>query len=138
MYSLVPFILIISINTLLIYEIKKQVGTVQSEAKRAKHRAMNRLVITMAFLFVLFTLPGAVVTSILNKVLQEWGISGFVIINICDALIFSYHGLNFVIVMLTNKRFLVEVKLYFSEKFGSKKSRIGDSSKETKETKTSN
>lgn len=134
MYSLVPFILIISINILLIYEIKRQVGTVQSDAKKAKHRAMNRLVITMALLFVLFTLPGAVITSILNKVLQEWGISGYVIINLCDAFIFSYHGLNWLIVMLTNKRFLIEVKLYLSEKFGTKIVKIGDTS--TKETKT--
>ncbi len=117
MYSLIPFILIISTNILLIYEIKKQTASIKSATKDAKSRAMNRLVILLALLFIVLTLPGAVVTSILNKVLQERGIVGFVIINICDCLSFSFHALNFLIVMLTNKRFAYEVKAYFKTKF---------------------
>jgi hypothetical protein len=61
MYSLIPFILIILASIMLVYEIKKQVGTVQSESKHAKHKAMNRLVITLALLYIVFTLPGVYV-----------------------------------------------------------------------------
>ncbi len=73
-------------------------------------------------------------TSILNKVLQEWGINGFVIINICDCLIFSYHGLNFLIVILTNKRFSYEVKIYFEKKFDIKFKAVEQTTTETKST----
>ena len=61
MYSLIPFILIILASIMLVYEIKKQVGMVQSESKQAKHKAMNRLVITLALLYIVFTLPGVYV-----------------------------------------------------------------------------
>ena len=115
MYSLIPFILIITTNMLLIYEIKRQTGNIKSASKDAKNKALNRLVIIMALLFVALTLPSAVVTSILNKVLQTSGVVGFVIINLCDCIAFSYHSLNFLIVMLTNKRFMTEVTVLFRE-----------------------
>ena len=136
MYSLIPFILIITTNMLLIYEIKKQTGNIKSASKDAKNKALNRLVIIMALLFIALTLPAAVVTIILNKVLQTSGVVGFVIINLCDCLAFSYHALNFMIVMLTNKRFMIEVTVFVRARLHMKPIKNANSSVNTTQTQT--
>lgn len=113
-YSALPFALIIIANLLLIYEIKKHTGKIaQTEERKKKQKSMNRMVITMALLYIVFTLPTSVVTSFLNKWLQEWGGWGDVIIYIINSFTFSYHALNILIVIYTNTRFLNEVKVYF-------------------------
>ncbi len=55
--------------------------------------------------------------GLLNSFLQQSGAFGTMIIAICDCCAFTYHSLNFVIIMLTNKRFAGEVKKFFHTKF---------------------
>ena len=60
MYSLIPFITIIFFNMLLIYEINKQSGKFDTNAAKSKKiKALNKLVILLAVLFILMTLPSA-------------------------------------------------------------------------------
>ena len=59
-YSLIPFFTIIVINALLIYEIKQQsLKFDTTSAKSKKIKALNKLVILLAVLFILMTLPSA-------------------------------------------------------------------------------
>lgn len=61
------------------------------------------------------TSPGAIVTSFLNSVLQSSGHWGLVIISVCDCITFSFHALNFIILIVTNKRFFREVKSFYKK-----------------------
>lgn len=76
---------------------------------------MNITVIIMTLLFILFTGPGAVVSLFYNSLKRTY--PGKVVLFFGDSLQFSYHALNFVIVLLTNKKFSnIFFKLVVSKK----------------------
>lgn len=102
-----PFILLAISSLLLIYEINRKtrnLGALSSSSQRQENqRSLNKTVVFFALLFVIMTSPGAIVTSFLNSVLQSSGHWGLVIISVCDCITFSFHALNFIILIVTNK-----------------------------------
>ncbi len=114
-YSLIPFILLSLSSGLLIYEINKRMptGIATSANRHENQKSLHKTVVSFAVLFILMTLPGAIVTSFLNSFLQSSGDLGLLVITICDCITFSFHALNFLILLLTNKRFQRELKTYF-------------------------
>jgi len=112
LYSLIPFTLLTLSSTLLIVETNKRTAsTVATSANRQENqRSLQKTVVSLNVLFIVMTLPGAVVTSVLNAYLETYGDLGKLLITICDCISFSFHALNFLILLLTNKRFLREAK----------------------------
>ena len=114
-YSLIPFILLLVSSLLLIYEMKRnnRRSRIFVYARRQENaKSLNKTVVFIAILFIIMTLPGAVVTSFLNEFLQTSGDLGNLIINLCDCFTFSFHALNFIILYLNNKRFSKEVRVF--------------------------
>ncbi len=115
-YSLIPFVLLLLSSLLLIYEINKKTRLVanhQSVSRHENNKSLNKTIVLIAILFIIMTSPGAIVTSFLNAFLQSSGDLGNFVIEICDCITFSFHALNFLILLLTNKRFAKEVKNHY-------------------------
>ena len=65
----------------------------------------------MTILFIVFTCPSAIASQYYLKL---WGTySGRIVLFFCDDLTFAYHALNIVILCLSNKLFLRELKDIF-------------------------
>ena len=90
---------------------KRTASTVATSANRQENqKSLHKTVVSLTVLFIVMTLPGAVVTSVLYAYLEMHGDLGKLLITICDCISFSFHVLNFLILLLTNKRFLKVVK----------------------------
>ena len=63
------------------------------------------------------TTPGAILTSFFYPRLQELENLGNLILTIGDCITFTFHSLNFSILLFTNKRFACELKKYFAKSF---------------------
>lgn len=117
---MIPFILLGISSLLLIFEINKKSGNVTISAQRLEsRRSLNKTVVSLALLFIIMTSPGAVVTSFLNSYLQSIGASGNEVIILCDCVSFGFHAFNFLVFILTNKRFAQEVRNFFNLNNGS-------------------
>ena len=105
-YSYIPFCMISIANILLILSLlnKSKVSILSYfSTRRQKQRAMNITTVAVTILFIVFTSPAAVVSSYYNVLIQSY--MGKVFIFIADSLTFTYHALNFVILIITNKQF---------------------------------
>jgi hypothetical protein len=69
---------------------------------------MNISVITLTIMFIVLTLPGTVVTILSDDLLLMPG--GYMFISIADSLDFLFHACNFIILLITNKRFSDETR----------------------------
>jgi hypothetical protein len=63
------------------------------------------------------TIPGAVMSSLFYARLQSLSNLGNLIITIGDSITFTFHSLNFSILLFTNKRFARELKKYLGKSF---------------------
>ena len=115
MYSYAPFTILLIINCRLIYEFKnRKVQGVESDATRRRRRAMNRTVIFVTFLFVIMTLPMAIVGH-----MYVWLVKvsyGQIIILICGRLSSSYQGYNIIFFYFTNQKFAQALRCCFSSR----------------------
>lgn len=123
-YSLGPFCLITIANVLLVNLImkRKQIGRVQTVTvannftsstyeSKSKNSRMNRTVITMTLIFIAMTSPIAMASFFFSLLAStDYGVF---IITLFDCVSFSYHGLNFVIMALSNKIFRNAFKKLF-------------------------
>lgn len=119
-YSIVPFCLLFIINLLVIYitilsRISKKTTT-NSKAKSRKIQ-MTVTVLIMAISFILMTLPGAIVSGYFYLDLIVTNI-GPLVIALCDNISFSYNGLSFFMLLLSNKQISNEFKLLLSDALG--------------------
>jgi hypothetical protein len=110
LYSVVPFGLILVLNSLLILKMRsrsliyiKSFSLSNSSSRKSKRNSMNKTVIILTFLFILMTLPSACASYFFDQLFVSE--HGRFIVALCDAISFSYHGLNFVVYFLTNRRF---------------------------------
>ena len=138
MYSYVPFSLLALANFLLIFSLRNRgkIGHQSSSAaaatttgtaannvssKNSKEKSMNRTVIIITLLFIALTCPGAIGSIYYNSLVRTK--VGQLILFFLDSLTFSYHGLNFIILLLTNKKFEAEFKAIFYKLFNNKSAR---------------
>jgi preprotein translocase subunit SecG len=117
-YSVVPFVLLTAMNIFLIKIVigssmsssahQSSSGAPSSVGNMKKKLQMTKTVIILTVLFIVLTLPGAVVSAYYNYVIALE--SGRLIVLICDELTFSYHALGFVTLLYSNKQFFNQVK----------------------------
>ena len=116
LYSYIPFILLFVTNIFLIItvKIKSKLSAVKlTDLQKRKKKLMNITVICVTLLFICFTLPGAVVSSMFNVLIQSY--TGTVLLFVADSLQFSYHSLNLIILLITNRKFSRKLKYLFFE-----------------------
>ena len=102
-YSYIPFFIIITANTLLVLTlVKNNKITTNSDNQKSKQRSLNVTTISIAVLFVVFILPTSVISSYYNELIKTF--DGMVILYISDSCLFTYHGLNFIVLIATNKQ----------------------------------
>ena len=106
LYSYVPFILLFISNFLLIHTIRTQRRVNLSERQIKKQRSMTITIVSITFLFILLTGTGAVVNFFIVELESTY--TGYVIMSIGDLLCFSFHALNIISLLVTNKRFRLE------------------------------
>nr|QVK45792.1 G protein-coupled receptor [Proales similis] len=129
LYSLIPFGCIAVTNTAMLIYLKfrrskmnqNQVNpsnvhqtTVNSSTKtgssrsQSRNQAMTASIVLLTVLFIVMTLPSAYVSFAYGFLVSlDYGRT---VILICDCITFSYHGLNFYIYFLLNRRFRQELK----------------------------
>lgn len=116
-YSIVPFLILVVVNSLLIYHslnLSSRKALVRSKNRRAKHRTMTFTIVILTCMFICCTFPYAIATGYWFLELSTTR-SGITVINFFSILSFSYHGLNFVVFFLTNRKFLFECKSLFRD-----------------------
>jgi hypothetical protein len=79
-------------------------GKSKGSMRRQKSVTITIIIITLSF--ILFTGLGAVVNFFINNLVNSY--TGNVIIVLGDTLCFTFHGLNIVSLLVTNKRFRQE------------------------------
>jgi hypothetical protein len=82
--------------------LKKNKIATNSDNQKSKQRSLNVTTISIAVLFVVFILPTSVISSYYNELIKTF--DGMVILYISDSCLFTYHGLNFIVLIATNKQ----------------------------------
>nr|QVK45791.1 G protein-coupled receptor [Proales similis] len=119
-YSVLPFALIALFNIMLISNIysrkkvresnaasasgpKQTISLSTSPSQKNKMDSMSKTIVFLTLLFIAMTLPTAAASFFFNELFSTD--HGLFIIYVCNTISFSYHGLNFFIYFLSNKRF---------------------------------
>lgn len=113
-YSLLPFIIMLSLNLLLWIELNKSKARLKdlnySSDRSAK--SLTKSIIKTCLLFVLMTLPNALVSLMYTWLAQSD--LGFLIIRIGDLFSFTFHGFNLFINLYVNKKFRLKCRRLIS------------------------
>ena len=91
---------------LLIYTIHALRRLNLSDSQMRKQRALNLTIIAITLLFILLTGTGAVVNFFIAELEQTY--TGNVIMALGDVVCFTFHALNIVSLLITNRRFRQE------------------------------
>lgn len=111
LYSLVPFTVLTIFNILMLMHIYKKSRRlkVTTDAKnssvpaRTRTKSPNKTVVATTILFILLTLPTAIVSILYNNLFTTD--YGKFIVNFADDLSFTYHGMNLLILAVFNRKF---------------------------------
>jgi hypothetical protein len=104
------------INILLIIDLNRKIQSSASSSIRntrisKNQRAINITLIIMTLLFILLTGPNAVCSMLFSQIMKLP--NGELIIILLDCITFSYHALNILVLCLSNKEFLRQLKKSF-------------------------
>ncbi len=111
-YGLIPYILMSVSNIMLVYTLickKKNISSDISEESNLKRKSLCYTVIILTIMFIVLSFPDNMLNAFFIAPLLENNY-GYVVLFTIDNLAFSYHAFHFAILLLTNKRFLQEVK----------------------------
>ena len=92
---------------------KSRSGQEQSDHQRKQNKNLNQSVISITVLFILMSIPQTLV-NIYYGDLVELDYGSFLII-LGDCIDNTYHASSFIILLLSNKKFLQETKTFFSK-----------------------
>ena len=106
LYSFIPFGLIFILNALLLFYIYKSTKTIQNfrSSILKKQISISVTILTITFLFIIATAPGAVISQFYNVLVRSE--HGLIVLFSGDNITFSYHAFTLIILSLTNKEFL--------------------------------
>lgn len=113
-YSIVPFCLLVLVNSLLLIKSvfcnkMNQVGPMTNSAQKRHKRSMTLTLIVITFSFILFTLPSSIAGGYLYRqmISSENGLATLYLLNNIS---FSFHSFNFIVFLIFNKKFQNEFK----------------------------
>ena len=113
-YSIIPFVILLIVNISLINTVYFKNKILETEEKaRAKKKRMSITVCFITMLFIILTLPGAVVSGYFYLDLINDHIGSLILV-ICDDISFSYHSFNFFFLLISNKKIFKESKRLFN------------------------
>ena len=108
LYSYIPFAVILIANVLLVLKVRSQRvnGSDLSASQLKRQKSITVTIIAITLLFVVFTGVGTIVNLFIDQLLQtDWG---KLLIVIADTICFTFHGLNIISLLVTNKLFRKE------------------------------
>lgn len=114
------------LNTMLVYNIKYKhhnlIHTTRESSDRKKSLSFTVLIITTVF--IVLTLPNNILNAFFLPLFDtEYGYNIFFL---TDCLAFTYHGFNFLLLLITNKRFYAEFKEIMNTQRSNRISNIGN------------
>ena len=80
----------------------------RSEVRKRKTQ-MTKMILFITFLYIVLSLPGVIVTGYMYDYIYSLDV-GLMLVNLINAVQFSYPALNFIILCFSNKMFANEVK----------------------------
>ena len=118
---MIPYALLLIINSLIIFiatqftRAQKAAATVaMGSVSGARRKAqMTRMILMITFLYIILSLPGAIVSGYFYNDIFALD-HGTMLINLLNAIQFTYPACNFFILFFTNKLFAKEIKSVFS------------------------
>jgi hypothetical protein len=138
LYSFLPFTMLAIANVLLIvflFKLSRSLAVARTStrtitiaatthtmqlnvrSRAQKQKSLNLTVISLTLIFILMTSPSAVCSIFFESWIKSY--TGTLVISLSDSICFSYHGLNFLLLLLTNKKFTMHVfKLIRCERDG--------------------
>jgi hypothetical protein len=123
-YGFIPYLLMGISNFLLINSILfcREASKRQGYRTTEKSKSIIKTVLIITTIFLIVTIPDNLLNAFFvpNLVDKNYG---YVLIFFCDGLVFTYHGLSFLMLFFTNKRFANEYKACFLT--FRKKNRVG-------------
>ena len=105
MYSFVPFGVLLIVNVLLIRAMRQKIRDLAGSSfiSKKKQLSISLSVMLMTLLFILFTMPSAIGTLLVNTLLTTH--DGKLILFCFGCFSFTYHAFNLVILCRFNKHF---------------------------------
>lgn len=119
MYAIVPFCLLVIIDSIIIYKARHysnvQVLCLSNAQQRKSNKRQNRIsrsILIITFFYVCINLPPAVVTGFFYDQVVS-GDLGPMIVNLMDNITFSFPALEFLFLLYSNKTYRKELKNCF-------------------------
>jgi hypothetical protein len=101
-YNLIPFILMISLNSGTVYYMIRLRRTTTIQNSRIQHRSISITLLSTTFLFLIMTVPASIAFAFFQSVLSS------TILHLADGILFTYHLTSFPLYMITFKEFRLE------------------------------
>jgi hypothetical protein len=101
-YNLIPFILMITLNSGTIYHMIRLHRTTTIQNSRIQHRSISITLLSTTFLFLIMTVPANIAFAFFQNILSD------TILNLADGILFTYHITLFPLYMITFKEFRQE------------------------------
>lgn len=115
-YAIVPFVILTLVNILLVYEVvykdnNKQVHD-DLHKKIEKRKELTKTIISLTIPFIICLLPSSIAGGYyyMSIISTDWGV---MILYFFDKILFSYHSMNFFVLITFNKEFRRKIKNFF-------------------------
>ena len=106
-----PYFFMICSNLLLAYDIIFMQTSIQvTEDSINKRKSLSITILIITTVFIVFTLPDNIMNAFFLPILFSVDY-GYHLLFFCDCLAFTFHGLHFIILIVSNKLFKKELKL---------------------------
>jgi hypothetical protein len=113
-YCIIPSLLMVVFNSLLVYKISKKnvfnMSSVTNNYRSKKSISVTVLLVTT--FFIVCTAPDTIANGYFVSMLFETRL-GTMILFYLDSILFTFHSLNFIVLLMSNKRFSQEVRALF-------------------------
>lgn len=114
---IVPYGILLVVNAMIIYKATQfsraqKADAALNSSKNRRKAQMTRMILFITFLYITLSFPGVIVTGYFFGIIYSHE-AGSMIINLLNAIQFSYPALNFFILLFSNKLFAEEVKRLF-------------------------
>ena len=103
LYSYLPTAILVVTNFMLVYTFTHHRAAAQKKTAQKRQRSMIITVVLLTVLFIVMTLPGAIIGAIIDYIIQQP--YGIFLISSFTAFSSSYNAYGIVILFFTNKKF---------------------------------